>query len=101
VPDRGRRGEARRRAVLPRCRVGIHGRHLTPETEHRAARVRERAPGYPELQVNLTLQVWRQKNATAAGEFVTYEAKDISPDMSFLEMLDVVNERLIEKGQDP
>jgi succinate dehydrogenase / fumarate reductase iron-sulfur subunit len=51
--------------------------------------------------VNLTLQVWRQKNATAAGQFVTYEAKDISPDMSFLEMLDVVNERLIESGQDP
>jgi succinate dehydrogenase / fumarate reductase iron-sulfur subunit len=51
--------------------------------------------------VNLTLQVWRQKNSAAAGQFVTYEAKDISPDMSFLEMLDVVNERLIESGQDP
>ncbi len=51
--------------------------------------------------MNITLQVWRQKNARAAGGFVTYEARDVSPDMSFLEMLDVVNEGLIEKGQDP
>ena len=51
--------------------------------------------------MNLTLQVWRQKNAAAPGQFVRYEAKDISPDMSFLEMLDVVNERLIAQGQDP
>jgi len=51
--------------------------------------------------VNLTLHVWRQKNATALGGFVTYEARDISPDMSFLEMLDVVNERLIVKGEEP
>jgi len=50
---------------------------------------------------NLTLNVWRQKNEKAEGRFVTYEAKDISPDMSFLEMLDVVNEGLILKGEDP
>ena len=51
--------------------------------------------------MKLTLHVWRQKNAAAEGRFVTYEAKDVSPDMSFLEMLDVVNERLIQIGEDP
>jgi len=51
--------------------------------------------------MNLTLHVWRQKDARTPGRFVTYEAHDISPDMSFLEMLDVVNERLIEGGEDP
>jgi len=50
---------------------------------------------------NLTLHVWRQRSATASGQFVTYEARDVSFDMSFLEMLDVVNEGLIAKGEDP
>ena len=48
--------------------------------------------------MKLTLKVWRQKNASAPGRFVTYDAPNVSPDMSFLEMLDVVNERLIETG---
>ena len=51
--------------------------------------------------MNLTLKVWRQKNAGAPGRLETYEAKDVSPDMSFLEMLDVVNEGLIGRGQEP
>jgi len=51
--------------------------------------------------MNLKLHVWRQKNATDGGRFVTYPAEGISPDMSFLEMLDVVNEGLLEKGEDP
>jgi succinate dehydrogenase / fumarate reductase iron-sulfur subunit len=51
--------------------------------------------------VNLTLRVWRQKHARARGRFATYEARDVSPDMSFLEMLDVVNEGLILRGEDP
>jgi succinate dehydrogenase / fumarate reductase iron-sulfur subunit len=51
--------------------------------------------------VNLVLHVWRQANAKARGRFVTYAAQDVSPDMSFLEMLDVVNEGLIAKGEDP
>jgi len=51
--------------------------------------------------MNLTLKVWRQKNATAPGRFETYDAKDVSPDMSFLEMLDVINEGLIAGGQEP
>jgi len=51
--------------------------------------------------MNVTLHVWRQKHATAEGRFVTYEANEISPDMSFLEMLDVVNERLLLRGEEP
>jgi succinate dehydrogenase / fumarate reductase iron-sulfur subunit len=51
--------------------------------------------------MNLTLHVWRQKNKASKGQFVTYHAKDISPDSSFLEMLDVVNEELVAKGEDP
>lgn len=50
--------------------------------------------------MNLTLRVWRQKNANTPGQFVTYQAQDISPDMSFLEMLDVVNEVLIKRGEE-
>jgi succinate dehydrogenase / fumarate reductase, iron-sulfur subunit len=51
--------------------------------------------------VNVTLHVWRQANERAAGRFVTYRADDISSDASFLEMLDVVNERLSERGEEP
>jgi len=51
--------------------------------------------------MNLTLKVWRQKNAAAKGAFVTYKAEGISPDMSFLEMLDVVNESLTHTGGEP
>jgi succinate dehydrogenase / fumarate reductase iron-sulfur subunit len=51
--------------------------------------------------VNLTLRIWRQQDATAKGELVTYQVDDISPDMSFLEMLDVLNERLTVEGDDP
>ena len=51
--------------------------------------------------MNLTLHVWRQKDALDKGRFETYPANDISPDMSFLEMLDVVNEFLILEGREP
>ena len=51
--------------------------------------------------MNLTLQVWRQAGPADTGRLVRYEARDISPDMSFLEMLDVVNERLQERGEPP
>jgi succinate dehydrogenase / fumarate reductase, iron-sulfur subunit len=51
--------------------------------------------------MNLTLHVWRQKNAADKGGFVRYDAKDVSPDMSFLEMLDIVNEELTMHGQEP
>ncbi len=51
--------------------------------------------------MNLTLKVWRQKDAKDPGGFETYPATDVSPDMSFLEMLDVVNEDLIRQGREP
>lgn len=51
--------------------------------------------------LNLKLRVWRQPKPDAAGSLVTYDARGISTEMSFLEMLDVVNERLIEDGQEP
>jgi succinate dehydrogenase / fumarate reductase iron-sulfur subunit len=51
--------------------------------------------------MDLTLHVWRQKSRDAEGAFVTYKAAGISSDASFLEMLDVVNEGLIEKGEEP
>jgi len=51
--------------------------------------------------MRLTLKVWRQKNAQDPGRFVTYEHPDVDEHMSFLEMLDVLNQRLIEQGDDP
>jgi len=51
--------------------------------------------------INLTLKVWRQKNPEDRGRLVTYDAKDISTDMSFLEMLDVINEQLTLDGREP
>ena len=51
--------------------------------------------------MNLTLHVWRQKDGNDKGHLEQYDAKDISPDMSFLEMLDVVNEDLIKQGIEP
>jgi succinate dehydrogenase / fumarate reductase iron-sulfur subunit len=51
--------------------------------------------------MNLTLQVWRQKTPQEPGHFETYEAKNVTQEMSFLEMLDVVNEELLLAGKDP
>jgi len=54
-----------------------------------------------EKKLNLTLKVWRQKNSKDTGRFETYNVKDISTDMSFLEMFDILNEILIAEGKDP
>src|SRR3954468_13541566 len=51
--------------------------------------------------MRLTLKIWRQASPAAAGRLVEYAAEHVSPDMSFLEMLDVVNEGLIKKGEEP
>ncbi|PWT77333.1 MAG: succinate dehydrogenase/fumarate reductase iron-sulfur subunit [Bacteroidetes bacterium] len=51
--------------------------------------------------MNLTLKVWRQKNNQSKGNFETYEVQGISSEMSFLEMMDVLNDRLIREGKDP
>src|SRR6478735_1896519 len=52
-------------------------------------------------KISLTLKVWRQNGPKGHGAFKEYEAKDVSTDSSFLEMLDAVNETLISKGEDP
>jgi succinate dehydrogenase / fumarate reductase iron-sulfur subunit len=54
-----------------------------------------------EGNMNLTLKVWRQKNRKTAGDFETYQLSGISPDMSFLEMFDVLNEQLIAENKEP
>ncbi|MFT5818972.1 MAG: succinate dehydrogenase / fumarate reductase iron-sulfur subunit [Crocinitomix sp.] len=54
-----------------------------------------------EKTMNLTLKIWRQKNATTKGKMVTYPVTGISEHMSFLEMMDVLNEQLINEGQEP
>ena len=51
--------------------------------------------------MNLTLKIWRQKNASEKGKIVEYKATNISPDMSFLEMMDVVNTDIIKRGESP
>src|SRR5215469_4834629 len=51
--------------------------------------------------MKLTLHIWRQRNASAKGRMARYEAPNVSPDMSFLEMLDVLNEDLIARGEEP
>lgn len=51
--------------------------------------------------MNLTLKIWRQKDANAKGQMVDYKISDISEHMSFLEMMDVLNEQLINSGEDP
>ena len=51
--------------------------------------------------MNFTLKVWRQQNAKAKGHFETYKVSNISPDTSFLEMLDILNDQLIREGNDP
>ena len=51
--------------------------------------------------MNLTLKVWRQANKSSTGSFETYEVKDISSEMSFLEMMDVLNDRLVIEGHNP
>jgi succinate dehydrogenase / fumarate reductase iron-sulfur subunit len=51
--------------------------------------------------MNLTVKVWRQKDAKSSGKMVSYEVSDVSPDMSFLEMIDVLNEKIIKQDEDP
>ncbi len=51
--------------------------------------------------MDLTLKIWRQKNSSSKGKFETYKVNDVSPDSSFFEMLDTLNQQIIEKGDDP
>src|SRR5690348_13219810 len=103
--------------------MGVRRRWQRAHPAQRAPRLRVRSPRSAELQVmtqtvaepatergreahgagrrgmHLTLQVWRQAGPHEPGRLVRYEARDVSPDMSFLEMLDVVNEDLMTQGQ--
>lgn len=54
-----------------------------------------------ETNINITLKVWRQKSANAAGQFVTYRMEKVSTNSSFLEMMDLLNEQLIAEDQEP
>src|SRR6185312_8158293 len=54
-----------------------------------------------EKKLNLHLKVWRQKNTHEKGNFSDYDLENISPDMSFLEMLDILNQKLIKNGEEP
>ncbi len=51
--------------------------------------------------MKLKLKIWRQKNNSTKGKIANYDIDNISPDMSFLEMMDILNEQLLEKGEDP
>jgi succinate dehydrogenase / fumarate reductase iron-sulfur subunit len=61
----------------------------------------KRSRNMEHYSMNLTLKVWKQQNASAEGNFETYQVKDISSEMSFLEMFDVLNEQLIHDGKEP
>src|SRR3954453_15367648 len=69
----------------------------------RAARVRVRSPVTTELQVTmrLILHIWRQKSPSAPGKMVRYDMNNADHEMSVLEMLDVLNEDLLAKGEEP
>ncbi|NBY13125.1 MAG: succinate dehydrogenase/fumarate reductase iron-sulfur subunit [Actinobacteria bacterium] len=82
----------------------MDGRCDEAEPPHRGVGVRKRTSRDEELQVshlkNLTLKVWRQKGPQDAGHFENYTIEEISDEASFLEMLDVLNERLINDGKE-
>jgi len=52
-------------------------------------------------KINLTLKIWRQKCHSAPGKFEVYQTRGVDTDMSFLEMLDVLNERLTKESKEP
>src|SRR5205085_4330723 len=89
---------------LPAC----HSRHLAARGFFRqgcrkvqARCLRSQIKFANRLVMNFKLRVWRQQDRQSPGELVDYEARDISPNASFLEMLDVVNEQLVLRGETP
>src|SRR5580765_1078215 len=81
---------------MARFRPGTH-------PPQRTAQLRVCPTFSKELQVamNLTLRIWRQLSANAPGGFISYQVKDVTPDMSFLEILDALNEDLINRQEPP
>ncbi|GAA3073197.1 hypothetical protein GCM10020254_16280 [Streptomyces goshikiensis] len=96
-----RRSRPPRRGVRLRGRLGVPGHRRRPRPAQGRPRLRVRPPHPAELRMKLTLRVWRQHNADAPGAMASYEVDGISQDMSFLEMLDTLNEDLILRGEDP
>src|SRR6185295_12841698 len=85
-----------------RRRVGMRRAGQAADAEQRVTEFRIRPSLATELQVmKLTLHIWRQKNPNQAGRMVEYEHANVNPHMSFLEMLDVLNEELTAKGEEP
>src|SRR4051794_5118019 len=103
TPDAGRRSAAQRRKLRRRLRVGVPGQRpdRAAEITSRRTALRNRRADAKELQMNFKLRVWRQKVDEPKGRMVDYDARDISPDASFLEMLDIVNDELVVKGDEP
>src|SRR5437870_3411495 len=89
--------------------MGVHRCRQRARAPQGAAGVRGSAPDHPFVQVgtmsdasmHVKLTIWRQAHASAPGQFVDYELTAVSPEMSFLEMLDTLNEMLIRRGEEP
>ena len=111
VADRGRRGAAPRRPVRVRRGLGVGRPAERRGRRHRdgdagpaqgRADLRVRRDEAAELQVmRISLKIWRQADGASKGALASYELDDVSEDMSFLEMLDVLNEELQAKGEEP
>src|ERR1700745_3007326 len=102
-PNTRRRSETRRCEFRLYSRLGMERFGPVARDSQRTAHLRVRPAFTKELQVtmNFTLRVWRQHSADEPGRFVSYQVKDVTPDMSFLEMLDALNEDLISRQEPP
>src|ERR1700675_1736180 len=83
--------------------MGVEGNRRELGTPQKAPLLRARSPCAEKLQLAMTLtpKIWRQQNAKAPGAFATYQVQGVTPDMSFLEMLDLLNENLQAQGEPP
>ena len=101
APDRRRRAEGRRRRIRTCRRLGFRGDGVAPQRAVEPLPLRAPATGREGLSNGVHLHIWRQHGAAEVGAFVTYPVRGISPDLSFLEMLDVLNEELVGRGEAP
>ena len=99
APDARRRGPARRRQLRLRGGVGVHRRRADPAQG--GAHVPARAAVAAELRMKLTLRDLAAGESRPPGDFETYEIADVTEEMSFLELLDSLNEQLIGEGHEP
>src|SRR5690349_16504201 len=104
--SRARPRRARLSATMPTFATALRGNG--PRRDSLRCSIRSRSPSSTSNSRNgvtnnmkLNLRIWRQKDRNTPGRFVTYEVDGVTPDMSFLEMLDVLNENLQERGEAP